>query len=131
MSDYDAAELMFIAQRPDLKDASPEKVRAAMYLARFGADEYPNNRLTWAEIEELFPDASPQWDVQGGDAWLGDNEPTFVVSGENLAIGYGEAPNAHWALWNNARKRWLFVPRPVKLLQHQNGRLTLEATKLP
>lgn len=85
------------------------------------------NVLTWDQIEQLFPDASPQWDAQGGDAWLGDNAPTFVVAGENLAIGYGTSPNAHWALWNNAKKKWLFVPRPVDLEKLPNGQLSLSA----
>ena len=80
-----------------------------------------DDKLTWAEIEELFPDASPQWDAQGGDAWLGDNEPTFVMAGANLAIGYGEPPKARWALWNNESKKWLFIPRPVKLEQVGNA----------
>jgi hypothetical protein len=86
----------------------------------------PPAEMGWDDAEKLFPGCSPQWDAQGGSEWLGDNTPVFVVHGQNFAIGYGVAPKAHWALWNNKSQRWLFVPRPVNLIM-TSATMKLEA----
>lgn len=94
-----------------------------MLAGKFDAE---HDNLTWADIAKDFPNAGPQFDAQGGDVWLGDNQPHFVVSGKNLAIGYDSPPHAKWALWNESIGRWLFVGRP-SFLEVKDGRITFKS----
>ena len=87
----------------------------------------PSTQVTWSDLEELFSGCSAQWDAQGGSEWLGDNSPTFVVEGTNLAVGYRKNDKNYWALWSERTLTWLFVPRPVNLVVTKNRKLKLEA----
>lgn len=65
---------------------------------------------SWEDAERAFPGCSAQWDAQRGDVWLGASEPVMVIHNLTLAIGCDHPPKARWAVWNQEKKQWIFIP---------------------
>ena len=73
--------------------------------------------INWNNIEDTFPGASAEWDVQGGPAWQGDREGPrlFWNDPSKLYVYVGRAVDKTYmpidwamAIYYADRKKWAF-----------------------
>jgi hypothetical protein len=76
-----------------------------------------NKSNKWDEIEAVHPNSSAQWDVQGGQEWVGNRSgPRLYFNKEGLHAyvgGTSEELVESWecAIWRSEQQKW-YIRRP-------------------